>query len=347
MDYTRRPPLRAVLSNSETPPPTSFDGIEDALLNDLRKAGLPKPQPYAPFPPMSLFRPISVGDGVIGEGPNNEMTESVKPDFIESFHGKPPCDAFALTNPPNPWRVFVAFHETSHYVANHLKSNGISLSDRVYSSINGIPPQDSTAYVASYLKNVGKVMPLGQKDNIETLFQNQSNDNFIKIIRQDPKLDQFTASLVSYAQLRERTADAGATLYMLSNYGNTPEVGDFLQKVMDFRTAHYLDSTHDTASSIQAAIKAYAAKPTPKMSIVEANQWAADIVQTQPELNQGVNGWARDIRNKYEVGGAMIQQGADTKTGLIERIFDPNAHDQKVFASTAIVARARVCVRMP
>ena len=87
---------------------------------------------------------------------------------------------------------------------------------------------------------------------------------------------------VDRANVRERIADAGAALYLLSNFSDRAEIDAELQARADVLKARVFDPGHDTLSSIFAARDAFDAAPRHGLSIVETTRWAAAIVARQP-----------------------------------------------------------------
>jgi hypothetical protein len=89
--------------------------------------------------------------------------------------------------------------------------------------------------------------------------------------------------------VRERIADAGSFLYMLSNYRDRAEIDREARARADVLRARVFDPDHDTSTSIAAAQERFNDAPSYGLSIVEAARWAADIVSRQPAADLAVS----------------------------------------------------------
>jgi hypothetical protein len=98
------------------------------------------------------------------------------------------------------------------------------------------------------------------------------------------------AVVVDRFNVRERIADAGSILYLLSNYRDRAEIDDEAQARADVLRARVFDPDHDTSSSILAARAAFDAAPRHGLTIVAATQWAVQIVERQPSADLDVDG---------------------------------------------------------
>jgi hypothetical protein len=98
------------------------------------------------------------------------------------------------------------------------------------------------------------------------------------------------AVTVDRYNVRERIADAGAILYLLSNYRDRAEINGEAQARADVLRARVFDPDHDTSSSILAARDAFDAAPRHGLTIVAATQWAAQIIEHEPSADLDVGG---------------------------------------------------------
>ena len=97
------------------------------------------------------------------------------------------------------------------------------------------------------------------------------------------------AAGVDRDNVRERVADAGSFLYMLSNYRDRTEIDGEARARADVLRARVFDPDHDTSTSIAAAQERFDDAPSYGLSIVEAARWAADIVSRQPAADLAVS----------------------------------------------------------
>lgn len=78
----------------------------------------------------------------------------------------------------------------------------------------------------------------------------------------------------------ERTADMAAALYIRANY---PEKSGAINAFQDFRVMNIDDVRHNTGSSVELAQKSFAQNPRRNISIVEATEWATQILDGQKD----------------------------------------------------------------
>ena len=108
--------------------------------------------------------------------------------------------------------------------------------------------------------------------------------------------------------VNERLADAAATLYILSNYGDGR---DLIKMVENYRNSSS-EPSHYTASTISKAVEAFDAHPRHHLSIVEATDMAADIIRKSP-------GIALELAQASETYDALLKGTADPETPVMRK----------------------------
>ena len=96
-----------------------------------------------------------------------------------------------------------------------------------------------------------------------------------KTMPQDPKI-----KALFFGNIAERIADAGATLYLLSNVSDLKRAGWVVQKREDDRRV-CADATHYTVSSIESAVAWFQARPMQGLGVYEAALFARQFVAAE------------------------------------------------------------------
>jgi uncharacterized iron-regulated protein len=208
----------------------------------------------------------------------------------------------------------------------------------VFNAVNGIAGQKAESYAKMLGARADQMVPASGFQTLAAVKKQWRSDDqpFLRAVH-DPRFSSFVVAQVTFPQIRERIADASAALYILSNYGDTPETRAFLREVIDLRSAYFEDVIHDTASSLQGALDAFSNHPAKELSIVKTTAKAAEIIKSQPEFTRSIEDIATDIRNKFTA-----------KEGLITRwhrpyLFRPGAESRQTIARSITNARNRAC----
>lgn len=151
--------------------------------------------------------------------------------------------------------------------------------------------------------------------------------------------------LLDQENIRERLADTAAALYIMSNFENQNELKEFILFKAASRgaypqPAHYHYFDHDTMSSTMAGIKAFNKNQRLGISIVEATQWAAEIIAKQPLRDLDLTS-----RKAFALQNALLSHDpfAVVMAQTLIRIDHVDLRSQRSAYQQAVKARARVC----
>ena len=220
---------------------TDLEQFKNSMLEQLRQAGIPLPDKYDIFPQKRDGAPETVAvegvNSVKGESLENPVFAELLSTLQVEFKDHRACSSPAFLPASPEWRIFAAIHETVHHVDfNWNGKGGEYLHVGILKDINETDGQDLISYNKSIYNEITKTYP------------DASNDLMIELLKQDnPLADKALVSFIMGGQIKERIADAGAALYILSNYGDTAQNRKFLDNMVDIRTAHHADIVHDSS----------------------------------------------------------------------------------------------------
>ncbi|MDP9128154.1 MAG: hypothetical protein M3N08_07850 [Pseudomonadota bacterium] len=310
--------------------------LEESLRDQLASAGM-TPKFFDLFP-KKYKQQAAVdprADSVTGEPEKNSAMDSMPATLTKLFqnYDQATCGSFGLQNSFNAWRAFVALHETAHYVALHTKIDGYNdLNHYVFNKVNKVEGLDDSLY-----RSAPTLVP---KD-----------------------VPSFVAQQI-LTNLPERIADASAALYILSNCADPAKNQSFLEDITDFRRAAYLGGDalagiqsgtwvsswgrHNTASSLQTALKNFRHDGRPGMTIVETTELAARLVVAQPEFSKSLDAIARDLQAEMAVKGALFYgEGNRASRSLAARRSESERRQQFELTRDIVAARDRSCGMTP
>lgn len=327
---------------------TNKEALTQSLLVQMDRAGLPKPITYNLFPETHDEDPSSDSKAmiVIGESAKDSQIETVRADFNLFYINQPSCDVLSINQNPLTYRTFVALHETTHHVADNLKTTAGDMNDDVFSAVTRTPSQGIKTTLEARLEQFKDIVPEGQTRTLGDLLQDgktPSGETGLALT-QDTRLTTLYVASVMAVQIQERIADASATLYILSNYTDTPRALKYVRDYSLFRQAHYMDTVHDTSSSIEAAITAFKRHPIKGLSIVQTTQLASKIIKAQHDLNSGPDDLAQKLREKYIGVVANIVEN-NIHASFFQNLVNPG--NTVAAAARTVAARNSVCVVTP
>jgi hypothetical protein len=185
---------------------TNLNDFKKSMLQEMQNRKIPRPRHYNLFPQKHTLDPHTISkESVLGMAPDNPNFIQLHERINSIFPNQPKCTSISLQSSLAAWRVFVALHETIHYI------------------------------VGTYNKT----------------------------------FDTKTS---------EAIADAGTTLYILSNYRNTTDSEIFLGHVADMRTAYYMDAGHSSTNAIEATMDYFNKHPSRDLTIVQTAEIAMRLM---------------------------------------------------------------------
>ncbi len=275
---------------------TNFKQLAKSLHAQIASAGLPQPKKMN-LKPFWHRDGISDGSKIIGNSSPKIFDKSPEGALNAYFPDQPRCQSanFDMAT----FNAFAALHETAHYIAaRSFGEAGTNLDSQVFDHVNKTPfPQTPGTFIENVEKAQVAVNRIGGVLDVADL--SKSLD------------DRLTVALAtggsfgdwSTGHLPERIADGSAVLYALSNYKDAAATTTFARNLEAMRDVDNVEGSalnmrsHDTSSSVEAALRAFAENPRKGLTIVETTTWAADLVKNQPEFNRDFASMAETVRN--------------------------------------------------
>jgi hypothetical protein len=319
---------------------TNIQRLEVSLKEQLIQAKIKIPKNFNLFPThyTDIKKPLENTSTqlVLGETPTNTGIDGTKSDLDYSYLHQNKCSRISFDDDSLSWRVFTALHETTHYTADMVLGNSVSLNDVVFSSIHVsafMPSKPDIEHMIDELIDT----PSYNWSNLAHSKYSRFPDSLAPMFFARSSFSQSMVTIPTVSQISERIADVSAELYSLSNYTDHASDHVFIQKIIDYRVAHYTDTDHNTVSSLRAGLHAFEEYPVHGLSIVQTTLWAAQIIEHDQDISNNLESLADSYGNGLPPSKA-------SKSNTHSMSATNFAREIEYAAAQTLNARNRVCI---